>query len=91
MSQVITVQAGVTYDFLFQYAMDGVRNQLDTLEVSVVSLPGRGSLWNAYTYAGNTAGWATFGTSTTWTPTESADVLLTITWYVLSLLQSEST
>ncbi|KAK3906163.1 hypothetical protein C8A05DRAFT_29948 [Staphylotrichum tortipilum] len=80
MAQVVTVQAGVTYDFSFQYAMDNVRGQADTLEVTVTDLASRNRLWGDYTYAGNTAGWVIFGTPSSWTAAESGDVLLTITW-----------
>lgn len=83
MAQVVTVQAGVTYDFSFQYAMDGVRNQADTLEVTVTDLVTRDRLWGDWTYAGNTNGWATFGTASSWTAAASGDVILTITWCVL--------
>lgn len=81
MSQLITVQAGVTYDFSFQYAVDNVRGSVDTIEMSVASFPQRATLFNQYTYTGNTNGWATFNTNT-WTPAASGDIVLTLTWYV---------
>ncbi len=80
-NQPIAVQAGVTYDFTIQYAMDGVRGQVNILEVFVETIPTRVRLFDASTFAGNTNGWVDFATGP-WTPTESADVVLTLTWYV---------
>ncbi|EAQ85313.1 predicted protein [Chaetomium globosum CBS 148.51] len=79
LAQVITVQAGVTYDFSFQYAMDGVRASANTIEMTVATLPQRTTVFNQFTYSGNTNGWATFNTNT-WTPTASGDIVLTLTW-----------
>jgi hypothetical protein len=82
MAQVITVQAGVTYDFSFEYSMDGVRGLSNTIEMTVGTLSQRAILFSPFIYTGNTDGWAKFNTPT-WTPTESGDLLLTLTWYVL--------
>jgi hypothetical protein len=79
MSQLITVQAGVTYDFSFQYAVDGVRGSVDTIEMSVATYPQRATQFNQYTMTGNTNEWATFNTNT-WTPAVSGDIVLTLTW-----------
>jgi hypothetical protein len=81
MAQIITVQAGVTYDFSFQYAVDGVRGAVDTIEMSVSTYPQRVALFSQFTFTGNTNGWATFQTNT-WTPAVSGDVMLSLSWYV---------
>jgi hypothetical protein len=61
--------------------MDGVRGQINTLEVYVETMPARVRLFDEITFAGNTNGWVDFTTGP-WTPTEFADVILTFTWYV---------
>ncbi len=82
MNQVITIKAGVTYDFSFEYSISSVRNQANTIEMYVETLPAKSRLFNQYTAAGNTA-WTTFKAGP-WTATISGDVLFTMTWYANS-------
>ena len=82
LNQLITVKAGVTYDFSFEYSVSSVRNQVNTVEFYVETLPARDRLFNQFTYTGNTA-WTTFSAGP-WTATVSGDVLFTLTWYANS-------
>ena len=89
MNQVITIKAGVTYDFSFEYSISSVRNQANTIEMYVETLPAKSRLFNQYTAAGNTA-WTTFKAGP-WTATISGDVLFTMTWYANSPVLGYST
>ncbi len=84
LAQLITVQAGVTYELSIEYSMNGVRNNRNILQMFVETYPGRETLFSQWTYSGNTA-WTTFSGTDTWTSTVSADVIMTLTWYVLFL------
>ncbi len=81
-NQVVTIKAGVVYDFSFDYSISSVRNQADIIEVYVETLPSRTRLFDQYTYAGSTV-WTMFKTNT-FTATVSGDVLFTLTWYAKS-------
>ncbi len=78
MNQVITIKAGVTYDFSFEYSISSVRNQANTIDMYLDTLPSRTRLFGQNTASGNTA-WTTFKAGP-WTATVSGDVLFTMTW-----------
>jgi len=89
MNQVITVKAGVTYDFSFEYFISSVRGQANTIEMYVETLPGRSRLFGQYTASGNTP-WTLFRTNP-WTATVSGDTLFTMTWCANSHVLGYST
>lgn len=82
MNQVITVQAGVTYDFAIQYSLTGARaNAVNTLHLYVETLPEKRLVFSPYTVALNTDGWATFKPSP-WTAPALGHIICTLHWYV---------
>ncbi|KEZ41653.1 hypothetical protein SAPIO_CDS6971 [Scedosporium apiospermum] len=78
-AQVISVEAGITYDFAIQYLMSNVRNQANFLQISISTLPSRTRIFTEYFSSGSTNGWTDFRTSP-FTPTVSGDVLITVNW-----------
>jgi len=78
-AQVISVEAGITYDFAIQYLMSNVRNQANFLQISISTLPSRTRIFTEYFSSGSTNGWTDFRTGP-FTPTVSGDVLITVNW-----------
>ncbi|KAK1834437.1 hypothetical protein QBC39DRAFT_230088, partial [Podospora conica] len=78
LAQIVTVQAGVSYDFSAQYAVSGVRQKVNTVSVQLNSLDRRTRYLEEFTYTGDTD-WTTFGTSE-WVSPVSGDIFMTVIW-----------
>lgn len=78
-SQLITIQEGVDYQFKISYAMSNIRAQSNTLEMYVETFPDRARLFDQYIFSGNAAQWTDY-TPPIFTAPSSGDVLLTLTW-----------
>ncbi|KAK0712399.1 hypothetical protein B0T26DRAFT_648981 [Lasiosphaeria miniovina] len=76
---VVSLTAGVEYDFTTIYSMSNVRNQVDILEIYVESFDRSTRYFDHWIYSGSTAGWTTFQ-SLTFTATKTEDVVFTMTW-----------
>ncbi|KAK0745676.1 hypothetical protein B0T18DRAFT_291009, partial [Schizothecium vesticola] len=78
LAQIVTVQAGVSYDFRAQYAISGVRGIVNTVSVTLDSLNRQTRYFQPFIYAGDTD-WTTFATSE-WVSPVSGDIWMTVVW-----------
>ncbi|KAK5655865.1 hypothetical protein OQA88_5404 [Cercophora sp. LCS_1] len=80
LAQVVTLQAGVDYEFEIEYQMSGVRSQNNLISMYLMTM-GRSTLFETYFYSGNTpAGqWSTWK-SPTFRLDTAGDMILTLYW-----------
>lgn len=78
LAQLVTVQAGVSYDFRAQYAMSNVRETVNRVTFQIDTSTRGTRYFQQFTSAGNTD-WTTFG-SNTWVSPVSDDIITTVFW-----------
>lgn len=78
LAQLVTVQAGVSYDFRAQYAMSNVRETVNRVTFQIDTSTRGTRYFQQFTSAGNTD-WTTFG-SNAWVSPVSDDIIMTVFW-----------
>lgn len=78
LAQLVTVQAGVSYDFRAQYAMSNVRETVNRVTFQIDTSTRGTRYFQQFISAGNTD-WTTFG-SNAWVSPVSGDIIFTVFW-----------